>query len=388
MPQYKEKVVPKWVSDNRETLNRLKEKEEEIDSYSKIESFNECKGSYDDTYNKKKKRANNIYAIIGGEIHDALEDIYVNQWTLDENRDRLTQAVMSALKKIGDHNYNFENKVLNEKGELIADYPIKFMNQAVEDNFMKAIYHYIKFFKKEDHHRLTEALVLTKLNGRWLQGFIDVIEEDQNGPGKTLKIVDYKTSTMWVGEQSTKEHARQMILYAWMIKQTFNVEVTSVGWDMIKYINIKYKGKTRKKKTLIRRDQIFSDKYGVLKEMYDAFKVKGYDALDTATIMAEGMQNEMIPDEIIDMFEVWNGYVDYPINDEIIQETVDYITNTMNEIANEKTWDRRPIDKNNEMYCTWLCNNRTTCEVRRSYFEKHIEEKTEEKKTNYDNVFG
>lgn len=388
MPVAKEKIIPEWVKRNKDLLEKLKKDNEDIDSYSKLDSFRQCKGTYNDTYNLKLKRANNIYAIIGGELHDALEDIYDNEWTEDENKARLTEGLHKALEIIGTHNYHFEHKTLDEKKELVAPYPIKFMTEAVEDNFMKAIRHYIRFYKKENTRRLTEALVLTKLNGRWMQGFIDVIQEDENGPGKTLKIVDYKTSTMWKGKESTKEHARQMILYAWMIQQQMNVKVTSVGWDMIKYINIKYKGKTRKTNTLIRRDQIFSEKYGVLKEIYLAFQEKGYDQLDTATILAEAIQNEMIPDEIADRFDIWTGYVDYPINDEIIQETVDYLTETMNEISVEKDWDRRPIDKNNEMYCTWLCNNRLGCPTRKEYFEKHIEKKTEDKKINYDNVFG
>ncbi|MGL6132065.1 MAG: PD-(D/E)XK nuclease family protein [Fusobacteriaceae bacterium] len=388
MPVKKDKIIPKWVQENHILLDKLKSEGADIYSYSKLKSFTQCKGAYKDTYINKKKRANNVYAIIGSYIHDALEDIYDNSWSDVENKLVLEEGFQNALMEIGVHNNNTEQRKDFYGNLPEGEYYLKFMSENVEQNYMKAISHYINNFKRENVKRLNEALVVVELNGKYVQGFIDVIQEDENGDGQTLKIIDYKTSTVWASAEETSKHAQQLLFYAWAIMQKYpKLKVTSVSWNMLKYVNIKYHGKTRKTNTLFRRDKLFDKKQGILTEIYDAFKIKGYSDLDTAVILSEGMSKNQIPEEISDMFDIWEGYLDYPVTEENLLSTVNHLTEIMNDIDKEEIFEHMKITDKDNFNCTWLCNHRHTCEVRAKYFKSKLGRKEETLGAKFENIF-
>lgn len=371
-------------------MGLLKQREElyksgaEIYSISKLSVYDQCPGSYKESYIDKLPKADNVYALIGGAIHDGLEEIYNNNYDDAKNREILQQRYDEILAKIDNFN--------NTDNSYKLEFPKYMGENGIEIAFKSCITNFINTFKREEGKRKNEYFILWKLdNGAWVQGFIDTIIPDiekSTPEQRYVKIVDYKTSTKWRGKQDTIEHGRQLVLYAYILEKLTGMKVSYIGWNMLKYINVKYKGKTRKKNTLFLRNKLMTAKDGILKEIQAALTDKGYDIIDQADIIEKAVETNRIPEEVADMFEVWEGYLDHEYNEETLQEALNFVNNTIEKIRNDKEFIKSDITKDKEMYCNFLCNTRIHCEKLKNYKISQIKTKTSECEDLFEDIFS
>lgn len=338
-------------------INEARANGEILYSFSRLESFNDCLYAYNITYNQHNRGLDNIYALLGTSIHDGLEH-YFNCGE-NELQERFDKGYENALKD----GYNFPN-------------------DKIKENYLYCINHYIKNFKSDGLNSLQEFPFMIELNGIKIIGFIDRITKDPNSSDNTLRIIDFKTSTNY-SKKEKQIKGRQLVLYAYAVEQLTGKKVTSVCWNMLKYINVKYKKKTRKtKKIFLRNEYVLFWKDEILQSLQD----KGYEFEDAIDIFMEHLQKNEMPNEVLEDFEFGDAYVEYEYNDETKQELLDYIEKTVKKINKTKEWKAKNIS-NGDFKCLNLCNHRETCPALKSYIQKLPETMVEETGINFDELF-
>ena len=350
--------------DIEDKIEKLRKEGATIYSFSRLEVFNECAAAYDMTYNKKLAKSDNVYSVLGGAIHESLEKIY-NGEDID------------ILK-------NFEE----DYGKTIGVYD--FPNNARE-NYLKCMKHYCENFKKDDLNSLQEYPFIVEINGRYITGIIDRITKDPNSNENTLRIIDYKTSTLYKSSDLVKK-GRQLVLYAYAIEQMTGQKVTSICWDMLKYVHVQYNKKTRKRRKLFLRNEFI---YFWKEEILEELTSQGMDFMDALEIYMSALQSNQMPKELSDVFTVSEGYVEYEYNEETKEELLSYLTDVINKIESENKWEYKKITANNNFNCLYLCNNRENCKALQMYFDSQTEdvekEEIEEIKNNsydFSELFG
>ena len=315
-------------------IQAMRESGEEIYSFSKLETANDCPYAYKLAYIDKREdlSQDNIYSVMGSVIHDALEKTY-NGEEVD-------------IKKEFDEGYY---KCKNDG----YDFP----DSNIKEGYMKCMHHYIENFKKDEFNSIQEYVFLTDIDGIKVTGFIDRITKDPDSEEKTLRIIDYKTSTAYAKKDLAKK-GRQLILYAYALEKEKGVKVTKVCWNMLKYVNVYYSGKTRKKKTLYRRDEyVMAWKDEIIKELESL----GYDIVEALDIFMENAVINVIPEQVADKFKITEGYLEYEYNEETKQDLIDYVKDSVKKIKELKEFKPKNIDYFNKFSCQTLCNFRDHC---------------------------
>ena len=64
--------------------------------------------------------------------------------------------------------------------------------------------------------------------------------------------------------------------------------------------------------------------------------------------------NKDIPDELKDIYWKEDGIVELKVDEEMIQETMDYLKNSIENIRNEKDFNAKIITEKNSFYCSFL----------------------------------
>lgn len=271
-------------------------------SYSKLETFHQCKFQYYCTYVLGVKSPDNIYSLMGTTTHDIFESLQERKITKGE-----------ALEK-------FENDL--EINKLLN---FKFPNEKVETNYVNSIINAIKSF--EPIHTIdkveVEKEVNFEINGHKMRGYIDLITYNIDG---TVNVYDFKTSSKYSKSDLPKK-ARQLILYGIALEQ-LGYKVNMLAWDMLKYATV---AGSRKPKTELR-----------------------------ANLTLE-------PNEPC--------FVTYPFNETTRQETIEWVTNTIEEIESmDDLFAEWKQDCESDFFCTTLCGNDRCPRLQRlknNYFNKH-----------------
>lgn len=330
-------------------------------SISRLDSINNCKYEAYLTYIEGNRGIDSVYTLLGGKMHEMLEAI-VN--------DELDPKEMADI---------FKREV--ETGEMFG---VKFINEAVKNNYKYNLLHYCNNYKKPEGKFITEERVLFQTpKGNYVQGFIDLIKVNEDG---SLDIIDYKTSKKYKKKEAQK-HARQLIVYA-MAKEKQGFKINRIGWDFLKYVEVSFDGyrtstsKVRKpiKKKMERKSIAFELSHQV--EMM--LKEEGYDDILTDAYLDQFRKENdfnVLPEEIANRFVMNDLIVEYELSDETRQECLDYIDNTIEVWENTKEYLPREMYKtqsNGEkkpdvFYCTCLCGHRKECKYIKDFsYEKEI----------------
>lgn len=339
-------------------IEKAKKNKEVLYSFSRLDVANDCLYAYNETYNKSNKGIGNVYASLGLAIHDGLEEFY------NTGKNNLSKKFEEEYNKTKEDGYNF-------------------MSDTIEESYMYCMRHYIENFKSDNKNSLQEFPFMIEYKGKKIIGYIDRIVQDTSNEGeRTLRIIDYKTSTMYT-KSDKKIKGRQLVLYAYAIEQMTGYKVTSVCWDMLKYVKITYKGKTRKtKKFFLRNEYVLAWKNEILQELEN----KGYDFEEALDIYMECLGKNKMPEEVLDMFEFEDALVEYEYNEETKEELFNYLDTTFDMLLNVKNWKTKHI-KDKNFKCFYLCNHRETCPALKSYFNNIPEHMLDDDGINFEELF-
>lgn len=349
-----------------EELKKLRESGATIYSFSRLECINRCPYEAYKSYIKKDKQEQNIYALLGGKIHDVLQGITDGKNTEAD----LLPAVDDELADM----------------DLLG---IEFPNENIQKNWEADIRNFASTYKapKNKGNLLAELEVLYKTPNTHipLVGYVDLIIENKD---KSLSVIDYKSSSLYKGD-ALIEHARQIILYGLALEQ-MGYKVKSVAWMFMKYCKIKYQGyKTvkSKKKTDMERVVERKDLGKTLAPIFEReLKEQGWDDIDI-----DFLTDKMIRDNTIDIpgvdltaareslqLKVIPYILEAEYTDETKNECVDYIENTVTKWEDMKEYPPKEFYKINSkgnkvediFFCTSLCGYRKDCEYLHDYLDQ------------------
>lgn len=329
----------------QEQLNALKEQGKVVYSISRLNTFNSCEYCYHLTYNLKLPQVQNPYAVLGGEIHDCLEGIY------------------NGVKSEEDLKATLDNGLL--KCEL---FDIRFPSENIKDNWVKDMKHFVTNFKKLDGEFITEKGFIYELEGILIQGFIDAIVTVNN----ETKVLDWKTSSTFTGDK-LRDAGRQLVLYKTAIESLEGINVTKSGWDMLKYVEVCYNGRT---KICSRRNWVKD----ISKMIATDLKRLKVDPLIAGMYIEQALLNNNLdgmPDEIKSKYQIRDCIVYYDITEERVQECNSYIINTVNKIEskdknNDDDWKHTEINGKTLFFCQQLCGQRENCKFLKQHLDNAI----------------
>lgn len=343
--------------DIKKKINELRDKGITIYSISRLNTVDNCGWEYWQTYIEHEPSKDNIYGFTGGRIHKCLENIQ--------------NGIKVDFPKEVD-------KMLDEAKLLDLTFPTESIESKWERNIMYFANNYIapKYNKAE-----TEKLFLIELDGKYLQGIIDLLIYNEDG---TVSIIDYKTSSKYSNSE-LEEKGRQLILYGLAMEQ-LGYKVKSLAWQMLKYAEISYKQKNGKIKTTIAEKGYILDKLknDITKELKALGK---YNDLDIEIMVEEAVDNnsfENLPDSIREKYTIKDYILEYDFTEERKEETKNFIKYKIKDIENFKEnkewWEPKEITPYTSFYCENLCGQRDNCETFQDF--KKMREMYKEEKEN------
>lgn len=347
-----------------EQLQLLYSQHKNIYSFSKANTINDCEYEAYLTYIKHQKGSQNCYSILGTKIHDCLESIMNNKAT----QKSLLPALQSELEDMKLLGISFPKD--RQGGDSIKEKWIKDIKSFCND--------FIKPSGKFD----TEKFVLYKLSeNRYIQGYIDLIRYNDDN---TISIYDWKTSSQF-NKKDLIEHGRQLVFYA-IALESLGYKIRSTAWIMLKYVTVKYMGKTRKNSKnetlqtkIIERSKLI-DKLSL--DIKNDLQKLGYDDLDIECMLYKANEEnslKSLPNDVKNKYKITPYIRTYLLTDELKHECLDYINAQADKFESktniEEDWIHRSftkISKTNKIqddsfYCNNLCNHRLTCKYLKEY---------------------
>lgn len=341
-------------------------------SISKLNAIDGCLKEAFYTYVQgiRDKGKPNIYGIMGGRIHEVLEQIYNDNATGD--------ALLPALQK------DLESADL-----LGVDFPRDFRGgTAIRDNWVADMTDFCEKFQKMSGNFETEELVILKVSEkRYLIGYVDLIQV-VDAETKKVKIYDFKTSSKFKKEDLT-HHGRQLVVYGMAMEQA-GYQVEDLAWIMLKYVEVKYYGYARassKSKTEItkvfQRGKLAKELSGTVENFMSE---AGYDAVDIEIILSEFKEAnsiDMLPPDIKEQFIVQQYIEHYQYSEDNKREALDYINSRADQFEalqeqGESAWVPVEITQKESFYCNNLCNYRELCPHIQSYNDLQKLKQTED----------
>ncbi len=358
-------------------LTELRDKGIEIYSISRIDAINHCLYAAYRTYKLHERGENNVYAILGGDIHDVLEGITNGEKTeadlLPAVEDELTDLEMLGL-----------------------DFPKDQMGgDSIRQNWIANISNFCVTYeapKNKGDLKAEELFIFKTPKGRYLQGYIDLQRIRSDG---SIDIVDYKSSSLYKGAD-LKSHQRQLILYV-LGKEQEGYKVNSASWMFFKYVSVEYKGyKTSRSKneTLIskvmERRKVITELLPMLVERMNKAQM---DSLDIEVIVDQMLESQTIdamPKELREDIKIKPYVLEADLSDEAKKECIEYIDNTIDMWEslsdNEAEYEPRKFTKRQKngkvvsdiFFCTSLCSHFKQCPHIKDYLDGNVEEDDDE----------
>lgn len=336
----------------QELLQKLREEGHTIYSISRINTYNQCQYEYFNTYVMKNRGLGNCYSEIGSFTHNTIEGIYRGEINLDD--------------------FDFAQKLHDKVLELdIMD--IDFPNEQIKNSFMNDMIHFTNNFNKLDGEFTLEKMFITKIEDKYLMGFIDALREHKNSK---IDIIDWKTSSKFSGSKLI-DAGRQLIVYKLGLEETSGIKVDKVMWNMLKYIyicNVQKNGKVKRK--MVNRGKL-------IKEMYKSFEKdllnSGLDEIEVMMILDGALEKNdfnSLPTSITEKYWLEDCLLEYDVTEDRIQEVKEYILNTIEKIESKDSLNKdewKPLDiKKDSFYCNTLCSHRESCEFLKDFKKKSV----------------
>lgn len=364
---------------NEEAEKKIKELYDqgiEIYSFSKLDSVYDCPFAFYRTYRLKIKTGDNIYSYLGNKIHGILEILY-NEKGMEFEYCGSTLNANELIKEL----WGEELITLAE-----GDEDLHFPTENIRVNYEASMWHFVEHFKKDNIKSIQEPNFLINISGIWVRGFIDRIIPNTDTEAKSIKIIDYKTSSLYNSEKA-KEKGKQLTLYGVVIESISSYPVTSTCWNYLKYANVSYTGKTRKKGQNLMRCKI---SYYWKAEIINELVALGIDIEDAIEIWGKADSDGKIPEQVADKFIIEDCICEYPYNEEAIEELVTWIEETVNrvkEMDGTSQFPAKKINKGNEFSCFHLCGHKQECEAMKKYIQQYPQNILEGG-VDYDKLFG
>lgn len=345
-------------------LEELRASGKTIYSISRLDTINRCLYEAYKTYILGERGENNVYAMLGGKVHDVLENIVNGKATEAD----LQPAVDEELEDIDLLGLSFPK---DRNGE-----------DTIRQGWINNMKHFCATYKSPQNNgdlHTEELFIYETPKGNILQGYIDLFKENKDG---SISIYDYKTSSLYKGED-LKEHGRQLVLYA-LGKEQEGFKVKSVSWIFLKYVNITFFGKKTKKskdKTeltkIVERRKIAQEMSDYIED--DLYEI-GMDDIDAdilLTVFKKTNSFDVLPDEIKSRYKITPCVYEYELTDEIKEECIQYIDDTIErweELAEYPPRKFTKIQKNGKevqdwFFCSNLCSHFKNC----SYIHEYLD---------------
>lgn len=182
---------------------------EEKYSFSRLESFHNCKRGFYYDYILKQRGGENIYSYLGTITHELTQAIIQKQITNEEATQQFIEAVDEAD---------------------MLDLP--WMSDNVKNNYVDCIVHFFENYKAVDNPTIRiEEYFEIDINGIIVRGYIDLWYRI----GETIYIVDLKTSTKF-SKKDLPSKSRQLILYAIALSEKYPDYKIVLQFNMMKYV--------------------------------------------------------------------------------------------------------------------------------------------------------
>lgn len=343
--------------DNR--LEELRAQGKNIYSISRLNSLNQCPYAAYITYVIGDRGDNNVWAALGSIMHDTLQGIIDNGTSTD--------ALIESL------NDGIENLEISG-----IDFP-KDRNggSAIRDNWIANMTGFCRNFKAPNGKFETEKLVIYKVSDDdYIQGYIDLLKINDD---ETVSVYDWKTSSQFVGDHLI-EAGRQLVLYAQALEQE-GYEVRDLAWVMLKYCVVRWKQKNGKIKEKVCewRNYVAQIRPYLLKPPVAV----NIDEFELDMIVSEAVANNSLdglPAELRDQFEVSQYVRYYDYNQEVIDETLNYVTNQIQSFKDrgqdEKNYPPKDV-ASDSYFCSSLCGHNRRCPYYKDYCSTFV--KTDKK---------
>lgn len=317
-----------------------------IYSFSRLESYHNCGYGYHLNYNLRKKGKPNIYSVLGGRTHSILEDMQIAKINKEEGLSTFRSGLFEATQIMG----------------------YKFGSEKIQSNFCNSVENYIMNYEPiKAKSVLMEKEFYTEIGGVVLVGYIDVVALNEDG---TVEVIDYKTSTKY-GKDDLKKHGRQLVTYAIALEQEFGVKVNKVKWDMLKYATVTFQGATKERQMFILRAELVKKLRSELKK--DLRKL-GQSEVEIEILLDKAEQtNDMalLPKSVQEKYTIDKGYVEYELTEEVRQELVTFVSDTVKEIesknaTNDNEWEAKNVGS---FFCGNLCDHKGNCKYYKEFLE-------------------
>ena len=272
-----------------------------------------------------------IYAISGNYAHELMENFYKGKV---DNQGMLE---------------NYEEKLFeyNTMG-LMYDRTDKDKNEKIAKKYEACLRHYFLNHKRITDKPIIEPFILIKIGNQFFNGYIDFINVEERDGRKKIFITDFKTSSIYKGEKLKKELG-QLLLYAEGIHQKTNMpyEDIIIRFNFMKYVNVTYTQKNGEIKVRqIERNSIGEKLKSNTKTWLKHFKYSEDDIENLLFQMIETNSIECLPKEVQEKFKINDCFVEVELNEEIINNHKQYITNIIVEIIKKEKEFEKTKDKN------------------------------------------
>lgn len=181
---------------------------EEKYSFSRLETFHNCRRLYYYNYIQKNRSGDNIYSFLGTITHELTQAMIQKQITNEE-------AVVSFKEAIDD-------------AEML-DLP--WMSENVKNKYVDCITHFLENYNPIENNTIRiEDYVELEVKGIIMRGYIDIWYRI----GNTIYIIDLKTSTKFSKKDLPKK-SRQLLFYALALGDKYPDYNIVLQFNMLKY---------------------------------------------------------------------------------------------------------------------------------------------------------
>lgn len=204
-------------------LRALFEAGKHVYSFSKLSSLGNCPyETYLSYVVHRKDKKQGIWGVLGGKLHDKLEEITNGA----ADKKELVPLVGQELEYMD---------------MLGLEFPKDFKGEdSIRRNWVANLQNFCDTFKPLKGRYTTEELLLLKVDDdHYLQGYADLVRHNDDG---SISILDWKTSSLY-SEEGFKHAAHQLVIYG-LAKEAEGYEVKHLAWIFMKYVEVSFMGKT------------------------------------------------------------------------------------------------------------------------------------------------
>ncbi len=284
----------------------------------------------------KKERAtrNNIYSVIGSNVHDLIESFYDGKIKYEDMIDEYQSAFLNAT--IMELKFNRDDDDKNEK---------------IEDKYNACIEHFFRNHKPIKHKIVMEKHLLIWVNKFLFGGYFDAVHKDEDG---NYIVTDWKSSTIYTGKKIDKEKG-QLLLYSEGLRQLgVPLEKIKARWCFLKYLDITYplkktdgNGNHETKTTHAERHAWFGKiKTNVKMWLKDSGKFTEEEIDNMLNYSLEFNTIDNLPKDIQGLYKIEDCYIEAPVTEEEIDILKKDIYQTLIEIhIKERDYEKTGDDK-------------------------------------------